>query len=340
MKISEMANQIRMIKPIHKLAILIFTISLIYNATTSINDYNESQKVLSSYRIENCQSKNVGHPDVTLFCIEKMKSEEGEWALSYIQETIAVLSLVHIFLFPLYLIIFNIVVFIFQGYRLKYKFLEMNFAKKFIHVIGLAYAFVALFVSYVAFENIYFRLKVPVVLFRSIANIDDSVATVTGVWVKDIYENDDITLKNVANYYGSKDDDYSLDSHFINCSRNNMTCTHTEMSLTSVGSSIHLQPFEQSESNITEWGENYIRSEIDNECFIDKFTFIASDYKVDSDGPDNTGVWLRVKKDKLECSNHFATSGGYKLWDGIELDSKLMANERGQLLKSIVGIFD
>jgi hypothetical protein len=119
-----------------------------------------------------------------------------------------------------------------------------------------------------------------------------------------------------------------------------MTCTHTEISLSSYGSSTHLQPFEQSESRITEWGENYIRSEVDNECFVDKFTFTASDYKVDSDGPDNTGIWLRLKKDKLGCTNHFATSGGYKLWDGVELDSSLRANERGQLLKSIVGFFD
>ena len=208
----------------------------------------------------------------------------------------------------------------------------MSLSKKFIHFLGLIYVFLGIFFSYVAYENISFRLKVPVTLFGSQISIYGDQATMRGVWVKDIYQNEDITLKNVAQHFGRNDEHYTLDSHFIQCSRDTMTCAHTEISISSVGSSKFLQPFEQSESRITEWKENSIKSEVDYECFVDKYTF--------SD-PEDSGVWLRLSKNKPEkCSDRDIAPGGYKLWDGLELESKLRANESGQLLKMIVRLFN
>ncbi len=111
-----------------------------------------------------------------------------------------------------------------------------------------------------------------------------------------------------------------------------MTCDHTEISISSVGSSKFLQPFEQSESRITEWTENSIKSEADYECFVDKYTF---------NDTDDTGIWLRLSKDKPEqCSDREIAPGGYNLWDGLELESKLRTNETRYLLKMLFRIFD
>jgi hypothetical protein len=69
----------------------------------------------------------------------------------------------------------------------------------------------------------------------------------------------------------------------------------------------------------------------------------AKDYEDTADysgSPDDTGIWLRLRKDKPECSNRDIASGGYKLWDGTDFDLKLGANESGQLLKMIVRIFN
>ena len=332
MKISDIMKKIQFIKPIHKLVILIFISSLIYNVSTDIRDYYKNSESLSSYRIEDCQSENVGRPDATLACIKKIKSEEREWAQSYIQSNVLGLSIIHIIFFPLYLILYNIFVFIFRGYKSQYKLYEMNLIQKSIHLLGLAYVFLGLFSLYVAYDYISYRLKVPVTLFGSQVSIYGDQATVRGAWVKDIYQNEDITLKNVAQHFGRNDEQYTLDSHLIKCSRDTMTCSHTEISISSVGSSKFLQPFEQSESSITEWKENSIKSEADYECFVDKYTFNDSE---------DTGVWLRLSKNKPEkCSNRDIAPGGYKLWDGLELESKLRTNETRYLLKMLVRIFD
>ncbi|MFN5643970.1 MAG: hypothetical protein ACK450_05180 [Sphingomonadales bacterium] len=331
MKISDIANRIKIIKPIHKIVILIFIGSLIYNVSNDVSDYYKNGESLSSYRIEACQSENVGRPDATRACIKKIKSEESEWAQSYIQENILGLSIIHIIFFPLYLIIYNILVFIFLGYKSKYKLSEMNFIQKSIHFTGMAYVFLVIFSLYLTYDYISYRLKVPVTLFGSQVSINSVQATVRGVWVKDIYQNEDVTLKNVARHFGRNDEQYTLDSHLIQCSRDTMTCAHTEISISSVGSSKFLQPFEQSESRITEWKENSIMSEVDYECFVDTYTF---------DDMNDTGIWLRLSKDKPECSNRDIAPGGYKLWDGLELESKLRTNETRYLLKMLFGIFD
>jgi len=331
MKIFDITNRIRMIKPIHKLVMLIFLGSLVYNVTTSINGYNESQKAITSYSIEDCQSKNVGLPDLAISCIEKIKSNKKEWSKEYRNQTIIGLSIIHAFIFPFYLIFFNIITFIHRGYKAKYKFSDMSILKKFVHVFGLIFVSLGIFISYLSYDYISYRLKVPVTLFDSQVLFNYDQATIRGVWVKDVYQDQDITLKNVAQHFGRNDEQYTLDSHLIQCSSGTMTCTHNEISVSSVGSSKFLQPFEQSESRITEWNENSIKSEADHECFTDEYTF---------NDAEDTGVWLRLSKNKPECSNRDITSVGHKLWDGLELDSKLRANERGQLLKFIGGMFD
>jgi hypothetical protein len=337
MKIADIADRIRVIKPIHKFVILLFIGSLIYNVSTEVRDYNNLIQAVSSYELKDCQSKSVGKPDETLSCINKIKSEDNEKFWSHLEQTISALSIIHLLLFPFYLIFYNIILFIFQGYRSKYKFSEMSLTKKFIHLIGFIYVLLGIFFSYVAYDYISFRQKVPVTLFSSQGSIYDDRATVSGVWVRDIYQNEDVTLKNVASYFGGNDDQYTLDSQLIECSSEAMTCIHTEISINSLGTPLTAL---QSESRITEWKENYIKSEVDYDCFVDKYTFKAKDYTDYTDAPGDTGIWLRISKDKPECSNRDIASGGYKLWDGTELDLELRANESGQLLKMIVRIFD
>ena len=340
MKISDIADQIRVIKPIHKFVILLFIGSLIYNVSTEVRDYNNVIQAVSSYELKECQSKNVGKSDETLSCVNKVKSEDNEKFWSYLETTISGLSIIHLLIFPFYLIFYNTILFIFQGYKSKYKFFEMSLTKKFIHLIGFMYVFLGIFFSYVTYEYLSFRQKVPITLFSSQGSIYEDQASVSGVWVKDIYQNEDVTVKNVASYFGGNDDQYTLDSHLIKCSREAMTCVHTEISINSLG--VPLTAL-QTESRITEWKENYVKSEVDYDCFVDKYTFKAkdySDYSDDTDAPGDTGIWLRLSKDKPECSNRDIASGGYKLWDGTELDLELRANESGQLLKMIVRIFD
>jgi hypothetical protein len=336
MKIAGIADRIRLIKPIHKFVIFLFIGSLIYNVSTNVNDYYKNRQATYSYELKDCQSKNVGRSDDTISCIKKLKSKDSEYFWSYTESMVSALTLIHVLIFPFYLILYNIFGFIFRGYKQKYKISEMSLAKKLIHLLGLIYFLLAVFCSYVFYNYISLHLKIPVTLFSSKARIYDDTASVSGVWVKDIYQNEDVTLKNVATYYGSKDEQYVLDSHLIECSRETMTCTHTEISVDPSGTPLTAY---QSESRITEWKENYIKSEIDDECVVERYTFNAKDYSDDTDysnAPDDTGILLRQKKDKPECSDRDVASGGYKLWDGTYLDLKLRANESGQVLKMIV----
>lgn len=340
MKISDIADRIKVIKPIHKFVILLFIGSVIYNVSTEMRIDNYHRQALSSYSLEDCQSKNVGRPDSALSCINKIKSEDSKQFWSNLENNAIGLSIIHIALFPIYLILYNIIGFIYRGYKQKYKISEMSLIKKLIHLLGLIYLSIVIFYTYVAYNYISYHLKVPITLFESNAWIYDDTATVSGVWVKDIYKNEDVTLKNVAQHFGRNDEEYTLDSHLIECSRETMTCVHTEISINSLRTPLTAL---RSESRITEWGENYIKSEVDKGCVVDRYTFNAKDYQdiTDySDSPDDTGIWLRLRKDKPECSNRDIASGGYKLWDGTDFDLKLRANESGQLLKMIVRIFD
>ena len=339
MKISDIADRIRVIKPIHKFVILLFIGSLIYNVSTEVRDYNNNRQALSSYELKDCQSKNVGRADDTISCIKELKSKDSEYFWSYTESMASALTLIHVLIFPFYLILYNIFGFIFKGYRQKYKISEMSLTKKLIHLLGLIYFLLAIFCSYVFYNYISLHLKIPVTLFSSKAMIYDDRASVSGVWVKDIYQNEDVTLKNVASYYGSKDNQYTLDSDLIECSRETMTCVHTKISVDPSGALTSYQ----SESRITEWKENYIKSEVDDECVVERYTFNAKDYSDDTDysnAPDDTGILLITKKAKPECSNRDIASGGYKLWGGTYLDLKLKANESGQLLKMIVRILN
>ncbi len=320
---------IKNLSPIHKIVICIFAISLVYHLAQSFESFSNTNDYLKSSMIENCEEENAGNLEATRNCVKDVLAQRNESEKFNRLYSIAAITSLHAFLFPAYLVVFNLFSFLYKGYREKYRFSSMGLTEKVIHIFGMIYVAMLSLVIYLTYDTVSYNKKVPVIPFTaSISDSSGEQMTIKGVWIKDIYQGKDVTLKNVAPSSGEV---YSIDNAEIQCSKETMSCEHREITLTTSGGTTFLDTGIDKISQITTWDEHKVLSEDVYDCFIDRYTF---DYTKDS------ALWTRIPTGTIGCQSRDFKPGSYKLWDGIDLNTELQANESGFLTKAIAALFD
>lgn len=324
---------IKGIKTIHKVVVVLFVISLVSTVHSQVVKYDDLTMSMSKTTHELCERDHPNNPTEIQSCVQKEGSSRSENRTEYVVDTSLAFLLFHIILFPFYIVLYNLSSFIINGYKKKYNFSDMKLYQKIIHSSGILYILMVSILIYCVTDNLLVDRLIPVIHFQK--NFSDTHdwengvvdgIEIEGVWVKDIEPSEDFTIDNVGETFG---DTHVISSVSIKCRKDTMGCSHRDVSITDVGGTRFLKMSDWITSSVTSWNDDYITTERNYDCLVDKFKFDVSGHK---------GSWTRAPTQVKGCEDRGIQGENYTLWDGLELQSKLEHGESGRLAKVIVSI--
>jgi len=315
--------------------IVLFAISLLYFVNHEIAKYDVQTKATASFFKTLCEKDTPGNAEKIGLCVENEIADREDYRSDHILTTFSGVLIVHLLLFPLYVFLVNIAIFIYNGYTHKYNFSDMSRYGKLFHVLSGSYFLLVLIFIYIIIDSLFVDMKVPVHHVRKTFSdtFDWSEGAVKGVMVKGVW------VKDMPSYYEFNTDTvgensknvHSLSSASISCDKRNMTCSHEEVTITRSGGSRFLEMSSVAESAVTSWTSDYVTSSSESSCFTDQYKFDISGEKAS---------WVRIPRESEYCQDPTNEKVNYTLWDGFELHNRMRQGESSRLTKMIVSLIN
>lgn len=319
---------IKGLKTIHKVVIFLFCVSLVFTVNQQIVEYDNLSRALSDSAQSLCERDHPSDQIKFRSCMKNKIPNRLEERTEYILTTSLVFLLLHALVFPMYVIFYNGISFIRDGYFRKYNFKEMRFYQKILHSFGLVYLLLLSIVSYGYIDNIMVERVVPIVHLNKLFSQNwENEIDIEGVWVKDRPPYEGYNTENVGESFGKV---RSISSVSIRCNKQTMECTQRDITVTNSGGTKFLGISDQDNSTITSWTNDYLTSEKRYDCYVDSYKFDLTAKK---------GSWTRTPVASKVCQDRNIEGGDYTLWDGLDLHGEMEAGESGRLIKVIRSIF-